>query len=532
MKRSLFFITLFILTTIPISEGIAGIKTTEVRFVIDQSPKIIISPYIYGLATYMAEPRKDSNVWDLNPAHFRFGGNTSSRFNWKINAWNAGNDWLFTNFKSKIPNMVDFFLEENVKHDVASSVTLPIMGWVAKDDHSSSYPVSIFGKQNGAHKDAGNGIDLKGKRIKADPNRCCIKVGPDFIAEWVNHLKSRFGPHPHAYILDNEPMLWWKTHPDVHFEPATYDEYWEKFLGAATAVRKADPKAVIIAPAIWGWLAMEYSSMDMPSEWNGWVKGTDRKKHGDTPFLEWFLTKVRDEEKKLGISLLDVLDVHYYPDGEIKNSKPDTDKNRQIRIEATRSLWDKTYTDRSWIKEAIYLIPRLKELVAKTKPDLKVALGEYNFRAEQDIAGAIAQAELLGIFASYNLDMANYWTIPPEGSPVSFAFKMFRNYDGKKSTFGSELIKNSVGIKDKVSIFSARHSKEKIFTIVAINKDLSEQQELDLVLPEGLGSIKSTRIFIYDRDTPKAIQSKSLGKQKRVSITMKPLSLFMVEVGY
>lgn len=526
------FFSLFLTQCLCAAEKIE-VKLQFSEQAVKQAKEDVISPYIYGMATYMREERKNSNVWNLNPTHFRFGGNTSTVFNWKINSWNTGNDWFYSNFKSKIPNMVDFFLNENVKAGMASSVTLPIMGLVAKDSECFSYPVSIYGRQNSVFKERGNGIDGKGKMIKADPNRCYTKIGADFVAEWVSHLKTKFGEHPHMYILDNEPMLWWKTHYDAHPNPTTYDEYWDKYVTTAYAVRKADPKAIIVGPALWGWLAMEYSSMDMPSEWNEWTKGTDRKKHGDVPFLEWFLNKVKDEEKKHGVSLLDVLDVHYYPEGEVRESKLDTDKNRQIRIEATRSMWDRSYKDRSWIKEKIYLIPRLKELAAKVKPELKVALGEYNFRAEKDVAGGIAQAELLGIFGLHGLYMANYWTIPPENTPPSFAFKMFRNYDGAKSTFGNVLVHNSYEIQDEGSVFSAVHRDKRILTIMVINKKVDRELNYEVAVPASIqGKIKTAKLYSYERDNLSSINSLILSSQKVYFIKTKPLSMYLLELKY
>ena len=50
--------------------------------------------------------------------------------------------------------------------------------------------------------------------------------------------------------------------------------------------------------------------------------------------------------------------------------------------------------------------------------------------------GATAQADLLGIFGREGLDLATRWVVPDTGTPTYNAFKMYRNYDGQKSTFG------------------------------------------------------------------------------------------------
>ncbi len=71
--------------------------------------------------------------------------------------------------------------------------------------------------------------------------------------------------------------------------------------------------------------------------------------------------------------ILDVLDVHVYPqadnvqmpDGPDSAGGGATDrKTNDLRFRTTRSLWDRDYVDESWIKEAVYLLPRMRELIA------------------------------------------------------------------------------------------------------------------------------------------------------------------------
>ena len=66
----------------------------------------------------------------------------------------------------------------------------------------------------------------------------------------------------------------------------------------------------------------------------------------------------------------------------------------------------------------------------------KIAITEYNWGAEADINGATAQADILGIFGREGLDLATRWTTPDPSTPTYKAIKMYRNYDGNKSTFG------------------------------------------------------------------------------------------------
>ena len=74
--------------------------------------------------------------------------------------------------------------------------TIPMIGWVAKDFGSYSFPVKRFGKQKATepgYSDIGNGIDTSGKKLQAEPRDTSIEVGPEFIAEAVEYLVKAGG---------------------------------------------------------------------------------------------------------------------------------------------------------------------------------------------------------------------------------------------------------------------------------------------------------------------------------------------------
>src|SRR5690606_6026297 len=190
-----------------------------------------------------------------------------------------------------------------------------------------------------------------------------------------------------------------------------------------TAVRKADPEALIAGPAEWGWPGYFYSGKDAKA---GFRLKPDRRAHGDEPLLAWYLKKLAEHEKKTGVRVLDVLDVHIYPqadgvqgpDGQGGDGGGETDrKTNERRYRVTRSLWDRGYKDESWINDAVYLIPRMKEIIAQSYPGLGFQIGEYNFGAEQHEAGAVALAEVFGRFALFGVSHAFYWTWPKKPKP-------------------------------------------------------------------------------------------------------------------
>ena len=78
----------------------------------------------------------------------------------------------------------------------------------------------------------------------------------------------------------------------------------------------------------------------------------------------------------------------------------------------------------------------MRDWVARNYPDTLTAITEYNLGALDHINGAIAQADLLGVFGREGLDLAAIWAPPSEAEPGLYSFKIFRNYDDGGNGFG------------------------------------------------------------------------------------------------
>ena len=430
-----------------------------------------ISPDIYGVALSASREGTTDEPWDLGITSRRWGGNPTSRYNWQDgHAWNTAADWFWQNvaiLKGEEPAWQQF-LRTNRNRGVGSAITLPTIGWVAKDTSSYSFPVSEFGAQQAAdpsHPDMGNGNRSDGKPIPpGNPQRTSIEASPGFVAAWVRAMEAS-GAAPRQYILDNEPDLWHDTHRDVHPDPLTYDELATRIIEYGAAVRQAAPGARIAGPASWGWWGYSYSAADAVA---GFDRQPDRKAHGDQPLLEWLLDQVRQHEQRTGVRTLDVLDVHYYPQSKnvyTNGGKGGADRETgRLRVRSTRSLWDPSYTDESWIKQNIRLLPRMKQLIAEHNPGLGLSIGEYSFGGENTPSGAVAQAEALGRFAEYDVESAYYWTYPTTDSAVGTAFRAFRNYDGKGGHFLPNWVPSTSSAD--VSMFTSTDGKDVVAVLV------------------------------------------------------------------
>lgn len=493
-----------------------------------------IDERIYGIAFSPRTTRDDEHQWALGATARRWGGNPTERFNWQIgNAWNTASDWFFMNVNYVGDDAWSWrdFLDETRKKGMRTALTVPLLGWVAKDHGSYSFSVKLYGEQQQTEpqrRDAGNGKTLEGKELPpGPPTRTSMQAPPAFVASWIKEIRAhddkRGGRSVHTYILGNEPMLWNSTHRDVHPEPVTYDELLERTIAYGTAIRQADPDARIAGPALWGWPAYFYSAADAVA---GFRLRPDRRRHGDVPLLEWWLRELKKHEEKTGVRILDAVDVHYYPQGDIHNDKAD-EETAARRIRSTRSLWDPRYVDESWIDEPIRLIPRLQEIIASNYPGRDLIIGEYNFGGERHMSGALALAETLGRFGQLGVSEAYYWTYPPSGSPAFWAFRAFRNYDQAGGRFADWSVPASA--PEGASLFASR--TEDGAKVVAIALNFSPNEALDAkVRLRGCSETKAARVFTLSPQKHGLVEGPSAFQRNTVRAILPPYSVNVVEV--
>jgi hypothetical protein len=440
-----------------------------------------IDPNVYGVAHATA-----AQLADLNAPLHRNGGNNTTRYNWQLNADNRGSDWYFESIPepSASPGeRGDSFIAASRGAGAQPMLTIPMVGWVAKVGPGrgklASFSIAKYGAQTGSDwqwmPDAGNGIRTNGSYVTGnDPNDANVPATSLFQQGWVQHLVNRWGTSANGglryYILDNEPSLWHATHRDVFPTGATMEEMRSRIIDYADRIKAADPSALVVGPEEWGWSGYFYSGFDQQyGSQHGWGSLPDRAAHGGADYLPWLLASLRQHEASTGRRLLDVFTVHFYPQGG--EFSDDVSTAMQLRRNrSTRALWDPAYVDETWIADRVRLIPRLKEWVATHYPGTRIGLTEYNWGAEGHINGATTQADIYGIFGREGLDVAARWTTPATGSPAYNAMKLYRNYDGNRSTFGDVSVSATVPNPDGLSAFAALRSVDGALTVMVVNK--------------------------------------------------------------
>ena len=460
-----------------------------------------INSNIYGVAF-----ASTAQLADLNSPLNRSGGNASSQYNWQCNCDNRGSDWYFESLddgSATAGKLNDDFISDSKVAGAQAMLTIPTIGWVAKLGPNrgklSSFSIAKYGAQKANDwqwfPDPGNGVRSSDNQFVTgnEPNDANIPADSQFQSGWMQHVVGKWGAASSGglryYIMDNEPSLWSWTHRDVHPTGPTMDEIKDKMIDYSAKVKAADPSALVVGPEEWGWSGYFYSGYDQ--QWgglHGWSNLPDRANHGGQDYLPWVLDQMRQHDVQSGRRSLDVFTVHWYPQGGEAFSDDVSTSMSTLRNRSTRSLWDPNYTDQSWINNQVQLIPRLQNWVNTYYPGLQIGITEYNWGAEGYINGATTQADVFGIFGREGLNMATRWTTPSATTPTYKAMKMYRNYDGNKSTFGDISVSDNVPDPDTLSSFAAIRSSDGALTVMIINKSLSDSTLANVSLSNFSGS--------------------------------------------
>lgn len=475
----------------------------SVDAVIDvDADRAAISPSIYG-----SNQDHPGNVWTVR----RWGGNRTTGYNWETNASNAGLDYnhnsdLFAVTSAGLPSSdadipgvaVRHFHRQSVNMGAASILTLQMAGYVAADVDG---PVTAA---ETAPSDRWVPVAFrKNAPLSADP---ALDDGVVYMDELVHYLVQEFGDAGSTdgarwYSLDNEPALWSHTHPRIHPDPVGVEALADRTIALASAVKDVDPAAEVIGPALYGMAA--YLTLQDAPDWPRLGAGYDW-------FIDYYLDRMRAAELDGGRRLVDVLDVHWYPeargDHRITDADATTAADVEARLQAPRTLWDPTYTEDSWIAEFLsdYLpiLPRLNRAIAEHYPGTGLAITEYDYGGGGTVSGGLAQVDVLGAFGRYGVDIATLWGIDPGDTYQSTAFRLYRNYDGAGGEFGSTSVEASAGDHDQLSIWAAiEGSDAATLHVILVNKNTAGGLEVNLRI-HGATSYTGGRVWGFGDGSP------------------------------
>jgi len=514
---------LFILVLVSSFLGGPAWAQSVVHFTIDARKDVKpISRLIYGVNQPI------DAAW-ANATFVRFGGNRTTAYNWITNASNAGNDYHFQNddfFPGATPGApIAAMLKNAYEHNAAALITVPINGYVSADekrdgDVRKSGPDYL---QTRFHREA----PAKGAPFTLTPDPNAPVVYQDEFVNWVatNYPYGQTDPNrPIFFVLDNEPDIWAETHAEVHPAKTTYAELVQRTIAYATAIKNVEPKALIFGPANYGW--------------NGYVSLQDAPDANGRDFQVFYLQQLAQAGAAAGKRLLDVLDVHFYPEATGGGVRVVTERSNPdiivARLQAPRSLWDPTYLETSWITQKwhkpLNAIPTLQKKIAENYPGTKLAISEYNYGGGGDVSGGIAEADVLGIFGRIGVYSANEWPGASVEPYTAGGFEMYRNCDGKNGLFGDTSISAITDDVPDTSVYASLDSSDpNRMVIVAINKTdrpITANLQLDNSKPFAIGNV-----YQLTRSSPRPVNAGqiSLKDPSGLSYTMPAYSVSTID---
>jgi hypothetical protein len=444
-----------------------------------------ISTYIFG----GAYPKDAPTISDGGLTVVRWGGNATSRYNWKTFTYNAANDWYFEDFGyTEIGDADSSKYIQDVKAAGSNPLmTMVMLPWVAKRS-GWSFSVGKYGTQCSTdpyNSDAGNGVKSDCvTNLTADPNDANVPLldqpgtkdppGSVYRNQWTAALASAFGTAPHFYDMDNEMDIWGGTHRDVHPNPSGYAELRDTYIAEARALKGWDSKALRLGPVSCCWWFY----------WNG-ANNNDKGAHAGVDFIPWWLNEVYWQDKIGKTRSLDIFDIHAYPDA------PDTSSWSQAQKQALaariyRDYWDPSYVSESgsinqnWAtfiqpnKTIPFRIPRMRAIANMIYPGTPLSITEWSaaFAGESDFSTALGDADAYGILGRERVYLASRWVAPDPSNPNYQALKLYRNYDGQHHGFATTSISDTNnGDPNLFSSYAALDSTGKTLTIMVLNKD-------------------------------------------------------------
>ena len=447
-----------------------------------------ISPYLYGrnidkISDGDAEVTEEESAFinQMLEAGIHMlranNGNNATRYNWRHKMtvhpdWYNNvysHDWAITAQKvlDKMPG-VDAMYAFQLTGYAASSTDYNFPDWNWKQEHGT-YATQTF--------------DLAGGGEVSEDGKTLIKAGDAslynmewpadstvaIIPHWKDELKfdmSRFK----YWSMDNEMEIWRGTHSDLDL-PVTGDFLVERYIDVAKKARAQWKDIKLTGPVAaneWQWCSVSsYNKEDRP-------KGEDR----NYCWLEYFIMKVAEEQKKSGVRLLDVFDIHWYP----------TEKDYESRVNWHRVMFDTTYNypgangikmvggnwDNKITKE--YIFERINQWLEKyfgKNHGITLGITETSIIDNDPMVTALTYASFLGTMQDNGVEIFTPWTWGDGMYETVHLFSRYGHPNRVQSTSSNDSL---------VSAYSSISNKGDSLTVIFVNRAEKDAQDIDLNL--------------------------------------------------
>jgi len=441
-----------------------------------------ISPYLYGRNGLIDNEKANydaSAIEIAREAGLRFvrqnDGNNSSKYNWSSklachpdwynNVYDC--DWSRTAavLQKELPGVMTMF-------------GFPLSGKVAKTKSQNfndwEYNESKWGSWCSTNMCGGGSLDASGNVIKEGNPDLYLKDWPVDSAVaiypyWRDELNLDMSQFKY-WNMDNELEMWQWTHDDVvpTMTQEVLDAAIDRYIATAKAIRAIDPTVKLCGPVAgneWTWY--------MPS---GNVRLEDNE--GSYCWLEYFIKRIVKAEAEAKMSLIDVFDIHFYPD----------DTKVDDVLQCQRVLFDREYDyplanglktlNGGWEElSKEYIFGRCQDWFDKYsggKREMTYSISEYNIKSNDNpMVTALSYASFMGEGMRNGMDFFTPWTWYPVMWETLHLFSRYNQETCVKAVSSNE---------EKLSAYTSVSTDRDSMTIILLNRDQTAEQTVDISL--------------------------------------------------
>lgn len=471
--------------------------------------RLPVSQFIYGRNNNFSDnsehPTSAENITLYKEAGLRFarenGGNNATKYNWRSkisshpdwynNVYNHNWDFASQDIQTKIPGMQTMW-------------AFQLIGKVAANTNNN---FNDWG-YNGSTWWSGVGQNLAGggQLNPAGGSKALVDGNPDlYLKQWnadsttaiLNHWfgQGGLGLDKNKFLywsMDNEPEIWNGTHDDVMPSLISASAFMDAYFAVAKNARERFPEIRLTGPVPaneWQWYKWGDESLSIDGKYYCW--------------LEYFIKRVSDEQKKTGIRLLDVLDIHWYP----------SESSNADLLQLHRVFFDKTYVylgangvksinggwDNSQNKE--YILQRINDWLLQyfgENHGITIGLTENAINTNDPNIISVVYGSMLGTFANNGVELFTPWTWKTGMWETLHLFSRYAK---------TIKVNTSSSLDATVSGYTTISGSVDSMTVILVNRDLSASRTVTVNIAGfsvsngsyktlGLSSLPSGETFI------------------------------------
>lgn len=497
-----------------------------------------ISPYIYGKNNCISDDPSSPTTaaqWKLmREAGLRYtrenGGNNSTKYNWRKkisshpdwynNNYNHNWDYAAKTLGDSMPGVQGMWGFQLIGK-AASNTSNNFNDWAY---NGSNWWSGVC--QNLAGGGTPNGGGGCNATINGIPNYYLENWNEDSTTAIIDHWfgSGGLGLNQNNYkywSMDNEPDGWDATHDDVMPALPNAEAFMQLYFAVAKKARAKYPNIKLTGPV-------------PMSEWQWYTWGNNKISVGGTDYnwLEFFIKRCAEEQAASGVRLLDVIDIHSYP-----NESRDSDIVQGHRVYFD-TLYDypgangvKTTDPSGWNNNITkeYVFGRVNKWLNQymgAGHGVTCAVSEFGLNNNSANVTANSYASILGTFTDNNVEFFTPWYWYPGMWETLHLF----------SRYGKNIrVKSTSTLEHYVTAYSSSNTAGDSMTIILVNRSLTASHSGNISIsnfnvPNGsyttkrLSGLPSGETFVSH--TNNALQSGTVSvNTNTLSISLPALSI-------